>query len=130
MKAHEVRGLPIEEIKGMVADAENNLFDLRFQHGVGQLENKLALREKRKEIAILNTVLREEAIKSELAKAKEILNALGSKYNLPEVANVIKGEKINTDTSKLRIALKKLYLHPKKREFAGDYKTLKAILTR
>lgn len=130
MKAHEVRGLPVEEMKGMLVDAENNLFDLRFQHGVGQLENKLALKEKRKEIALLKTMIREEEVKTAMIKAKDILNALSSQYQISEVADVIKGEKIHADKAKLRQALTVLYAHPKRKDFVKEYQTLKNILVR
>ena len=130
MKPHEVRGLPLEEIKGMLAEAENNLFQLRFQHAVGQLDNKLQLRQTRKEIAILKTLLKEEADKSALAKAEELLNGISKKFEIKETANLLKGEKINFDKAKLRRAVKKLYAHPRRKDFAAEFKTLKAIATK
>jgi large subunit ribosomal protein L29 len=127
MKPHEVRGLPAEEIKGMLTDAENNLFQARFQMATGQLENKLKVGETKKEIAIMKTVLKEEHIKAELAKANTMLNDISAKFKIPEVANVIKGDKINFDMAKLRKAVSRLRMHPRKMEFNSEYQTLKKM---
>ena len=127
MKPHEIRGLPTEEINGMLADAENNLFQFRFQLATGQLENKLKVGETKKEIAIMKTVMKEEKIKAELAKANTKLNEIAGKFHIPEVANVIKGEKINFDMAKLRKAVSRLRVHPRKNEFNTEYQILKKL---
>ena len=56
-----------------LAEAKQELFNLRFQHVTGQLENAPGSRETRKEIARINTELRarEIAAAEELAAAKE-----------------------------------------------------------
>lgn len=127
MKAHEVRGLPAEEIKTMLTDAESALMDLRFQHSLGQLENKLQLSEKRREIALLKTMLREEARKEELKSAKTILSDLSTKYGV-DVKDIIHGDHISRDRSRLRQAVKKLSIHPRRREFAAEMTSLRKIL--
>jgi large subunit ribosomal protein L29 len=127
MKPHEIRGLPAEEIKVMMADAENNLFQSRFQLALGQLENKLKVGETKKEIAIMKTVQNEEKIKAELAKANTLLNEISGKFQIPEVANVIKGDKINFDKAKLRKAVSRLRVHPRKNEFNTEYQILKKL---
>lgn len=127
MKPHEIRGLPAEEIKGMLAEAENNLFQSRFQLATGQLENKLKVGETKREIAIMKTVLKEEAVKEELAKANAMLNEISGKFQIPEVANVIQGEKINFDKAKLRKAVSRLRVHPRKKEFNAEYQALKKM---
>jgi large subunit ribosomal protein L29 len=128
MKAHEVRGLPADEIKTMLTDAESALMDLRFQHRLGQLDNKLQLGEKRREIALLKTLLREEARKEELKAAKTILTELSSKYGVEDARDVIQGDHISRDRSRLRQAVKKLSVHPRRREFAAEMLSLKKIL--
>jgi large subunit ribosomal protein L29 len=130
MKPHEVRGLPVDEIKGMLSEAENNLFQLRFQHAVGQLDNKLQLKQTRREIAILRTLLKDEADKAELAKAGIILNDLSKKFGIKEIAQLLRGEKVNFDKAKLRRAVRDLYGHPRRKEFAVEFKTLKNIATK
>jgi large subunit ribosomal protein L29 len=130
MKAHEVRGLPAEEIRNMMVDAENELFQLRFQHGTGQLENKLSLRAKRREIALLKTILREETMKADLAEARKILDTIGATFNVPEVNGAIKGDRLHTDKARLRKAVKRLARHPRHNEFATQVATLKNILVK
>jgi large subunit ribosomal protein L29 len=57
MKAAEVRELDVEELRRRVAQTRRELFNLRFQHATGQLENTGQLKEVRRNIARLLTVL-------------------------------------------------------------------------
>jgi large subunit ribosomal protein L29 len=57
MKATEVRELDVEELEQRLSDTRRELFNLRFQHATGQLENTGQLKEVRKNIARLLTVL-------------------------------------------------------------------------
>jgi large subunit ribosomal protein L29 len=61
MKATEIRDLNADEIQQKVADLKETLFNLRFQHEIGQLENPKKIGETKKDIARLNTVLNEKA---------------------------------------------------------------------
>ena len=58
-----------------LADAKQELFNLRFQHATGQLENSARLGHTRREIARINTELRarEIAAADALAAQKELL---------------------------------------------------------
>ncbi len=127
MKPHEVRGLPIDEMKGMLADAESNLLKMRFQHGVGQLENKLALRETRKEIAMLKTLIREEETKNAFRQADDLLNRMKTALAMPEIDRVLETDSINLKKSRLKRFLLCLQDHPKKKEFQKEYLTLKQL---
>ncbi|MDQ3841080.1 MAG: 50S ribosomal protein L29 [Actinomycetota bacterium] len=60
MKAAEVRELDVEELQRRVASTRRELFNLRFQHATGQLENTGQLKEVRKNIARLLTVLNQK----------------------------------------------------------------------
>jgi len=60
MKAKEIREFGPEEIEARIAEKKEELFKLRFQHAMGQLENPNRLREARREIARLNTILTEK----------------------------------------------------------------------
>ncbi len=60
MKAAEVRELDIEELQRRVAQTRRELFNLRFQHATGQLENTGQLKEVRRNIARLLTVLNQK----------------------------------------------------------------------
>lgn len=57
MKASEIRDLSADEIQQKVADLKEALFNLRFQHEVGQLENPKKIGETKKDIARLKTIL-------------------------------------------------------------------------
>ncbi len=60
MKATEVRELDVEELEQRLSDTRRELFNLRFQHATGQLENTGQLKEVRKNIARLLTVLNQK----------------------------------------------------------------------
>ena len=57
MKVAEVRELDVEELQRRVAQTRRELFNLRFQHATGQLENTGQIKEVRRNIALLLTVL-------------------------------------------------------------------------
>jgi large subunit ribosomal protein L29 len=57
VKATEVRELDVQELERRVVETRRELFNLRFQHATGQLENTGQLKEVRKDIARLLTVL-------------------------------------------------------------------------
>ncbi len=59
MKTSEIRGMSAQEITGKLTELKKEFFNLRFQHGVGQLENTAILPSIRKDIARLMTVCRE-----------------------------------------------------------------------
>lgn len=60
MKSVEIRDLAPAEIEVRIAEKKEDLFKLRFQHTMGQLDNPLSLRKARREIARLNTILAEK----------------------------------------------------------------------
>ena len=65
MKAAEVRELDLEELEERLVAARRELFNLRFQHATGQLENTGQLKEVRKNIARLLTVLNQKRQENE-----------------------------------------------------------------
>jgi len=60
--ATEYRGLDDDELVSKLAEAKEELFNLRFQAATGQLENHGRLRAVRKDIARIYTVLREREL--------------------------------------------------------------------
>ncbi|MEE1132338.1 MULTISPECIES: 50S ribosomal protein L29 [Caryophanon] len=62
MKANEIRDLATSEIELQVKSLKEELFNLRFQLATGQLENTARIREVRKAIARMKTVIREREI--------------------------------------------------------------------
>ncbi len=62
MKASELRELSLEELEHKLEDLTQELFNLRFQHVTDQLENPMRLRQTKKDVARVKTVLRERQI--------------------------------------------------------------------
>ena len=60
MKPEKVRELSLEELHGKERELAEQLFRLRFQKAVGQLDNPLKLRETRRDIARVKTILTEK----------------------------------------------------------------------
>jgi large subunit ribosomal protein L29 len=60
VKVAEVRELSVDELERRVAETRRELFNLRFQHATGQLENTGQLQEVRRNIARLLTVLNQK----------------------------------------------------------------------
>ena len=60
MKAKEIRELGQDEIEQRVREEEEQLQHLRFQHSIASLPNPMVLRQKRRELARLKTLLAEK----------------------------------------------------------------------
>lgn len=59
MKASEIREMSIDEMRRKSKDLKEKLFTLRFQHATGQLENSRKLGQTKKDIARVNTIIRQ-----------------------------------------------------------------------
>jgi len=62
MKARELRELTAEELLKRKKDLKEEVFNLRFRHSTGQLENTSRMKVVRKDIARIEAVLYEKAI--------------------------------------------------------------------
>lgn len=60
MKATELRNLSVEELETKLAELKKELFNLRFQSAVNQLENPHKITEVKRDIARVLTVIREK----------------------------------------------------------------------
>jgi large subunit ribosomal protein L29 len=60
VKAGAIREMTAEDMKGRVAELREELFNLRFRNTMKQLDNPLKIRESRREMARLLTVLKEK----------------------------------------------------------------------
>ena len=65
MPAQEIRELSAEEMQSKLKDLKEELFNLRFQLAINQLENPTRIKAVKKDIARISTILRE----NELAEA-------------------------------------------------------------
>jgi large subunit ribosomal protein L29 len=59
MKASEIRDMNLEEMHLKVSDLKEELFNLRFQHEIGQLENPQRMKQTKKDIARIKTIINE-----------------------------------------------------------------------
>ena len=66
MKASEFRSLSKEDLKKKLQDLKSELFNLRFQLAINQLENPMRIKAVRKDIARVQTVLTEKESKDSI----------------------------------------------------------------
>ncbi len=59
MKSTEIRTLSLEELNEKLADLKAELFNLRFQHAINQLENPMRINIVKKDIARIKTIMQE-----------------------------------------------------------------------
>ena len=59
----KLREMREAELTKRLQDLKEELFNLRFQHAINQLENPMRLKAVKKEIAIIKTILRENELK-------------------------------------------------------------------
>jgi len=64
MKASEIRELSPDEMRQKANDLYEELFNLRFQHGVGQLENTQKIKFTKRDLARVNTIIKEIELKN------------------------------------------------------------------
>lgn len=63
MEIKKMRDMTDAELNNEVKKLKNELFNLRFQHVTGQLENPIKMRDVKKEIARVKTIIRENELK-------------------------------------------------------------------
>ena len=57
MKAEELKGKSVDELKKLLLEKRKEQFNLRFQHSGGQLENTAQMRKLRREVAQVKTFI-------------------------------------------------------------------------
>ena len=62
MKTKELHELSVNELNAKLKELSEELFNLRFRHAIGQLENPASLKNVKKEIAKIKTILREREL--------------------------------------------------------------------
>ena len=62
MELKKMRELNVTELKNELENSKKELFNLRFQHVTGQLENPVKMREVKKDIARIKTIIREKEL--------------------------------------------------------------------
>ena len=59
MKASEIRDMNLDEMHSKVSDLREELFNLRFQHEIGQLENPQRLKQTKRDVARMETIIKD-----------------------------------------------------------------------
>ena len=63
MNAKEIRELSVAELNEKLADLKDELYKLRFQHAINQLDNPMRITAVKKDIARVQTIIREAVLK-------------------------------------------------------------------
>jgi len=62
MKAKEIRDMSRDEMMTKLEELKKDLFNLRFQHATNQLDNPIKIVAVKRDIARINTIIREQEI--------------------------------------------------------------------
>ena len=62
MKANEIRELSAEELNAKLGDLKKDLFNLRLQHAINQLDKPNKIAEVKRDIAKVKTIIREREL--------------------------------------------------------------------
>ena len=62
MKAEEMRKLSVDELNAKLKELKGELFNLRFQHAINQLDNPHRIGEVKKDIARVMTIIGEKVV--------------------------------------------------------------------
>ena len=65
MKPSEIRELSLEEKLRKANDLKEELFNLRFQHEIGQLENSQKMKQIKRDIARVKTIIKQSELNNE-----------------------------------------------------------------
>jgi len=65
MKASEIKEMSVEELNEKLGNLKEELFNLRFQLAINQLENTARLKAVKKDIARIKTTLREAELNAQ-----------------------------------------------------------------
>ncbi len=71
MKATEIRAISTDELQEALETARENLFNLRFQWAIGQFRDHNLLKAARRDVARVETILREREALTPVALAGE-----------------------------------------------------------
>ncbi|MCI0449293.1 MAG: 50S ribosomal protein L29 [Chlorobi bacterium] len=77
MKIYEIKSLSSEELKNRLREENEGLENLRFQKSMGQLENFKSIKNTKKLIARIHTVLKEREASEKETSEKEVSEKVG-----------------------------------------------------
>jgi len=62
MKASELRELSRSELETKISEVKKNMFNLKFQKASGQLDNPMKIKSYKKDVALIETIAREQEL--------------------------------------------------------------------
>ena len=65
LKPSDIRDLPLDDIEQQLVETKQELFNLRFQNATGELDNYMRLKELRRDVARIKTIIREKELEEE-----------------------------------------------------------------
>jgi large subunit ribosomal protein L29 len=68
MKASEIRELSRSELETKISEVKKNMFNLKFQKASGQLDNPMKIKNLKKDVALIETIAREQELGINAAK--------------------------------------------------------------
>ncbi len=74
MKISEIKELSKEELETKLADIKKSLFNLKFQKATGQLNSPVKIRNLRKDIARIKTLVKEKELKTKTDNKTDKVN--------------------------------------------------------
>jgi large subunit ribosomal protein L29 len=104
MKVDELRVLEEHELGGRLKAARRELYELRFKHAVGQLENASQISKVRHDIARIMTVLREREFGIVAQAAPDSATAIAVAE--PEESNVALAQEVKEEAKPKRVRAK------------------------
>jgi large subunit ribosomal protein L29 len=119
MKINDIRGMTTEELNTKLISSKTELFNLRFQHATGNLNNPMMLNTLKKDIAKIKTILterqlnvhQEQTVKAEkkpVAKATKTTAKSATKAPAKTAAKVEAKAKPKTEKVAVKPAVKKV----------------------
>ena len=65
LKPSDIRDLPLDDMERQLVETKQELFNLRFQNATGELDNYMRLKELRRDVARIKTIIREKELEEE-----------------------------------------------------------------
>jgi large subunit ribosomal protein L29 len=88
MKVDELRVMEVDELGGKLKAARRELYELRFKHAVGQLENSSQISKVRHDIARIMTVLQQRAFGIVAQAAPDAITVAAAEPKAKKVATI------------------------------------------
>jgi len=105
MKASELRELSRTELETKISEVKKNMFNLKFQKASGQLDNPMKIKSYKKDVALIETIAREQELGINTSKKSE--KSLKSAKAIKKVEVKAKAKNDIAKTKAVKITAKK-----------------------